>query len=653
MEQTWLYPDTVLLQKNCAKYGPEAYLDDLRRMHVRRVWIWPMREQVFLPDPEYLARLKRSIDFFRAHGFESGIWTTSLGFGGAVEGEALRQRTKHMTRLRSITGEDCNGDAICPTDEDYIRCYQAWIRALAALDPDLIMLDDEHCLSVRPGIGCFCDRHLELLSEALGERVTLDGLPERIFTGGQNRYRDAWYQVMGDTMREYFRKVRAAADDVNPDLRVGICAGYTSWDIEGLDVIEMAKILAGKNRPFLRYTGAPYWVTPMRDRFHGQKLCSVIESTRLQRVWTNAEGIEAFSENDSWPRSAFHTAASLCELFELAMQADGVRSLDYVFKYNSSPYYEKNFLNAYLRDIPLFTAIRTAFAGKRATGVRIFRNMHTIRTECLPEHFIGEKNVERLFFSQSAAMLSGLGVPTCYEGDASVGAAFGNEAEAVPAERMPRRMILDFAAARLLAERGVDVGIASFFRAPIPSRETDPGESIELNYVGEGAPLASTGGFWHVNCRDGAQIVSSFRREEAEWPAAYIYDNGTTEFLIFAFDAAAVGESSTVFASYLRQEQLYAFTEHAFPCIRRHPDVYTICADDGTHRAVLFENMSPDPVFDFEIELGEPCAAYTLHGAQGLLSDDRRSIRVTTDFAPSAAILMEIDSKADGKEVSA
>ena len=86
MEQTWLYPDTVLSQKNCAEYGPEAYLDDLRRVHVRRVWIWPMREQVFLPDPEYLAGLKRSIDFFRAHGFESGIWTTSLGFGGAVEG---------------------------------------------------------------------------------------------------------------------------------------------------------------------------------------------------------------------------------------------------------------------------------------------------------------------------------------------------------------------------------------------------------------------------------------------------------------------------------------------------------------------------------------------------------------------------------------
>ena len=64
MEQTWLYPDTVLSQKNCAEYGPEAYLDDLRRMHARRVWVWPMREQVFLPDPEYLAGLKnKTVDF--------------------------------------------------------------------------------------------------------------------------------------------------------------------------------------------------------------------------------------------------------------------------------------------------------------------------------------------------------------------------------------------------------------------------------------------------------------------------------------------------------------------------------------------------------------------------------------------------------------
>ena len=85
MEQARIYPDTVLVQSALVRFGRETFLNDLRRMQVRRVWIWPnQRQQVFLPDPDYLAEMKRSIDFFRAQGFETGVWTTSLGFGGAI-----------------------------------------------------------------------------------------------------------------------------------------------------------------------------------------------------------------------------------------------------------------------------------------------------------------------------------------------------------------------------------------------------------------------------------------------------------------------------------------------------------------------------------------------------------------------------------------
>ena len=270
MKEPWLYPDMVLSQINLLHYGPEAYLEPLNRMQVRRIWIWQTREKVFFPDPAYFETVKRHIEYFHANGFEVGVWTTSLGFGEELTTEAMRQRTKNMTRLRSIRGKDCKGDAICPTDEDFCRTYQAWIRALAALKPDLLMLDDEHCLSIRPGIGCFCDRHMQLLSDALGEELVLDELPERIFTGGQNRYRDAWYQVMGDTLREFFGKVRAAADEVDPDLRIGICGGYTSWDFEGLDLIEMAKILAGKT--------SPSSVSPARPI--GSRPCATVSTDR-------------------------------------------------------------------------------------------------------------------------------------------------------------------------------------------------------------------------------------------------------------------------------------------------------------------------------------------------------------------------------------
>jgi hypothetical protein len=101
----------------------------------------------------------------------------------------------------------------------------------------MIMLDDDMCLSVRPGIGCFCDRHMELLSRELGEDLNGKPLEKLMFTGGRNRYRDAWLKVMGETMRKFCRSVRDMVNTVDPTVRLGFCAGYTSWDVEGADAL--------------------------------------------------------------------------------------------------------------------------------------------------------------------------------------------------------------------------------------------------------------------------------------------------------------------------------------------------------------------------------------------------------------------------------
>ena len=649
-----LTPDVVVRNETAlSPENREAYINGLQQMHAKRIWIWTAREQVFRQErSQYLDGVRQNIEYFHSQGLEVGLWFTSIGFGNPPGTEFLRQRMSSMTRIRSVIGKCSDADAICPTDEDFSATYMDWIRDVARLGAELLMLDDELCLSVRPGLGCFCPTHLRMLSERLGEELVLETLPEKIFTGGKNRYRDTWYQVMGDTLRDFCRKVRAAADEVNPDVRIGFAAGYTSWDIEGVDAMELTRILAGNTKPFVRMTSAPYWVTKFRNRFPGQKLNSVIESARLQSSWLKDSEIEFFAEGDSWPRPCYNCPASYLEMFDVALRANGVRLLKYVFDYDASADYEQGYLRQHIRNLPLYDAIEKAFSEKQPDGVRLFRNMHTICDEVLPQHFVGDKNIMRLFFSPSAAMLSAHGIPIRYEGEGSCAAVFGSEANAVPQNHSIQRMIVDFEAARILAARGVDMGFDSFTSAPMPTYEQFATERLYLEDINVDAPFSSNGGYYQVQCKPNVRVLSWFVRENNRRPASYIYDSGKTSYLVFTFDALSVGESSSIYASYCRREQLLDFIHPTFPHIERHNDIYCVSASsaDRTQQAVLFENLSCDPVFDFRIELERPCRSFKLTGVEGELSEDHMSIRALSDFVPFSALLLELNYEEMGSK---
>ena len=60
-----------------------------------------------------------------------------------------------------------------------------------------------------------CPLHLARISELLGgEEITREILMEKAFTGGKNRYRDAWLQACGESLRILAKKLRAAVDSL-------------------------------------------------------------------------------------------------------------------------------------------------------------------------------------------------------------------------------------------------------------------------------------------------------------------------------------------------------------------------------------------------------------------------------------------------------
>lgn len=609
-----LCPDVPLLNSNINEASRDLFLEQAKRANASRIWIALDRGSLF-DRGDHLKRLEKNLRFFETHGIETGVWIQAFGFG-----EPLSHEPCNWTRLKSATGITREGDAFCPEDPNFLHAYLSWVRDIAKLSPALIMLDDDLCLSVRPGIGCFCDRHLELLRKEAGDFND----PTTFFIGGKNKHRDAWFRVMGNTMRSFCQKVRQTVDEINPEIRIGLCAGYTSWDIEGTDPIELSKILAGSTRPFFRLTGAPYWIAT--NRIPGQRLSAVIENARNQIAWSRHADLDFFAEADSYPRPCYHTSAMLVENFDIAMHACGVRSLKYLFDYYSSPNYETQYLKIHERNLPLCEKIEKAFEGATPCGIKVFRPPHRMTDAILPKTFAGEKPIMRTYFSKAAAQLSCHAIPVSYEGENDCAVVFGDDA--LYLDGFAKKIVLDRSAALLLKEKGIDVGFELGNPTGTPMFELFENEKVLLRNIDANAT------FVDLILKDGATVKSRF---DTGAVASFEYQN----FLILNFDTFFVNEASALYCSYARGNQLQEFFGFPYPAVCGYANLYSICAEQKNRHVVLFQNHSMDPVFDFDITLPKPCHSFTLAGATGILCNNR--IHITTDFSPQATILLEVE----------
>lgn len=663
-----------------------AYLDELTEAGADRVYLCPERDLLCRPDrADELALLQTNIDFLRSHGFEVGVWIQAFGFGVPAT-PSMAPVIDHCTKIRSVAGFTC-GDAFCPEDGIYMDYFTRQVREIAALHPDMLLLDDDLCLSVRPGIGCFCDSHLKLLASSFcepiigpdGTRFDPETLPDRgdassltpipfaalagkLFTGGENRYRTAWLSVMGDSLRGFCAAVRAAADAVDPALRVGFCAGYTSFDLEGAGAEELTMILAGQHtQPLLRLSGAPYWAANHTNRFPDQRLHTIIEFCRAQEVWCHArdKDMELFHEGDVYPRPRTIIPASLLECYDGALRASGgIHSFKYMLDYYSAPGYETGYVRRHRRNLPLYTLLDREAAHRPAAGVRVIETQYKLSHMTLPDAFIGESAIMKTAFSPAAAFLTENSLPTTYAAPVEAAGAdqtvqtamttqtaqtsqtaiaFGVHAREVlpllgrPAA--PRKLILDLPAARLLSEAGVDVGLAAWERlctdqevfeqfGDLTDEEYLSGKrrvSLHKSYIGD---------LFRLTTREGARVLSRFAVGSDTMPAAYTYTSGGTEFLIYAFDGFTVSQSGGVFVSYERQRQLMDFCAD-FPRVMGCPFLYTLVKRDADATVVFFANINEDDMFDFDILLDRPYASFSLCGAEGGMRGDNIHVEST------------------------
>lgn len=579
---------------------------------------------------EILECFKKNVALFRSEGIEPAIWETTFGFGGATTHYNKKAAEKY-TRLKSICGKTLD-DALCPMDKNFTDMYCDYIEDIARTGTKMIMLDDEMCMSVRPGIGCACDLHMAEYRRRLGEDITVEELGNKVFSGKPSRYRDVWLDLMGDTMREFCRKVRAAVDRVDPTIRVGFCSGYTSWDLEGADAIELTKILAGNTTPFLRFTGAPYWIA--NRRFARQTLQSIIECTRMQYAWCKDLGIETFTESDTYPRDRFHTPAVYSELFHLAtLASDNIPTLKYMYDYMCAPDFDTGYVETHVRNIPLQDKVLEVFSDKELVGIRVYETMRKLKNADLgnlfpngvPASHAAEKVLmQRFMFSSAQMLLSSHAIPTVYDGEGLCGIAFGENARHLPKEAFNKGLILDIKAAKILQEKGIDVGLLTDEKIFGGFMELFGGESPDTD-------LFNTTAIHKISVKENAKVLSNFVSNEffndETFPAAYLYENADGQrFMVCAFDGEDQTDSSSLYWSYGRGRQVANALEwlgEPLPArCERNPQLYAICKKNEKSMAIGYFNIHPDEIVNAKVTLAKPTASVNFINCEGKQIDD-------------------------------
>lgn len=517
---------------------------------------------------------------------------------------------------------------VCPSDQAFLEYSCQIVRDIAATGVDMIMFDDDfHCFGsyVAP-IGCCCENHRKLVSEKVGEPVSLELLAEKLLDGGANIYRSAWIEVNAEMLRNFARKIRAAVDTVNPNCRIGICCTPSSWDYSA-DISEIAHIMAGNTKPFLRLAGAPYWAV---ERLNGGfRMQDVIEFERKISHYCD-EDIEIVGEGDTFPRPRFRCPASYLEAFHMALLADGRVDgiLKYGIDYSSKANYETGYTDLYLENLEIYDQIEEHLTKKEDRGVYVLEAPRKYENLVIPEKIKEGEYIFYYNYGKAGSMLAANTIPTAYHYNGYGTIAFGDNSKYASQEVLDGGMILDVFAAKNLEELGVDVGLKSIGKRIRPTKEyfIDEDDCVNLMRMLSLSRTAESEGYT-AELKDGVKLLTRYVVNGAEIPGSYLYENAKGQrFLVFLFDGYYCGEG--MFRMYTRARQIKNSMQWLcgkdLPAFcGGNPDLYMMYKEDAGKAAVGLWNFSADPVLRPYIELNRSYKKLTCINCKGTLEGNK------------------------------
>lgn len=581
----------------------EIYLSQCKEAGVDRIFL--AVDAVMEPVPQSLAE---NVAYFKSHGFEVGVWTSTVGhgFGLAHSEDGEKERFAQMVDIQGQRRHH----AICPLDTNFVKCFSEYIAELASTGVDRVLLDDDFRMSQHGGeLCCACDMHLKRISEMLGEEVTLEGIRPYILSGKKNPYRDAWVYAQQEGLVNLAKAIRAEVDKVAPNVAVCNCSTFAQWNVDGVNMVEIAKILAGENKPLLRLSGAPYWATKRR-KF---PLVTVFEVARMLASFAEEQGVEILGEGDPYPRPRYACPASYLELFDAVTRIDGGYDgiLKYMFDYIAGPHFELGYLDHHNENKAYINALSKMFGEGANAGVRIIAEPHTYRDSDLDLGSINDVSPRPL----DATMLGSCSISTIYRGRGVCSSAFGENARGMDLSLLSDGVILDAVSAVILTERGVDVGLASYGALCDKNiHDVCTNDPTYRSFISEGDVRMLS-----CELNDEAQPLLYVSKPDRENVLAYRYENARGErFLVFLFEGNSIYSYTGVCLSGLVKN--YAVQQvllESIPWIARknlpaycegHPELYLMCHKDDDSTSVALFNCFADAITNLKVHLDK---AYT------------------------------------------
>lgn len=574
-------------------------------------------------------KFKKVVDFFKNNRMEVGIWLGGLGHGVWLKHEEENDLRGCYQVQTSVTGEE-HDLAYCPDDENFADDYMEVVRLAATLNPHIIMVDDDFRLNGRfqHYMGCFCPKHLAEFYRLVGEEIPRDKIEELVFTGGRNKYRDAYMTMCKNTLIGFAKRFRATIDEVNPKIRAGACSAPSNWDLTGTDMIEISKAFAGDTKPFLRTFAAPYCYHPI----------DAVEYTRMQMDWVKSidDDIEVFSEGDVYPRPRYNVPSKTLELFDLALfcddNSDGI--LKYMFDYDLPVGYEEGYIEKHTKNLDIQKQVKELFDGKKSDGVRVFSAVHRIRERVFPTP-LKEKIVRHLengAKSYANDILPKNGIPVCYGETKYPVGCFGESARQIPIELLSNGAILDSVAAMILKGRGIDTGII----------EINPLTDVQGEYyIKNGAAIKNFDiSINAMTCDDKAEVLTQLL--PAKTPGAYTYENSDgIRFFVLAGDFQFSEDSVNYYNNYYRQEQVRDAIEwigrKKLPAVcLKNPDLYIMTATNDNSMSVLLINAFMDEIDNPVITLDREYKNIRFVNCDGKLAGDKVYLSELTPYGFAA-----------------
>ena len=612
------------------------YIKQFRDANVERIFlientpIYLKRTPIF----DGTSQLGYYISYFKKQGFEVGVWLCGFGHGNFFAQAKPRECFAPLTKIKGVDGVTTD-EGFCPLDENLQSRFSEAMKLVAAMHPDLIMLDDDFRLNIRDyNMGCCCDKHLDLFYNEVGEVIAPKDLEKLIFTGGKNKYRTAWLKVQGESLLDFARLMRKSVDEIDDRVRLGACAVYSTWDFDGTDMIALSKAFAGKTKPFMRTIGAPY---------HGIHPQYVVEHTRMQAAWCEGEDIEIFAEGDTFPRPRTACSSRLLELFDMALLSSGAGCgvLKYMFDFRFNVNYETGYNDRHVRNKWLRDGITSIFDGKKRVGVRVYEAMHKTENYELPRDYEPgvATFVQNTYFSIAAKLMSENAIPTVYDRSCDYPViVFGENARYIETNELQNGAILDAVAAKILKLRGIDTGWVS-------------GEPFDFNkefYPKENDGYLSIASIvkYKAECSEGILADSVFMPGES--PASYRYENkdGQRFYVLCADVYKSDANNQNYFLSYYRQKYLADAIE--WLCQRKLPAkclknpylyIQTAKGSDDSMAVALY-NMNFDEIIEPSIALDDSYTQIKCVNCEGSLCGD--TVKLSGEIAPYSTVFFEV-----------